>query len=144
MNKDGKLTDVHGTLLVVGNRVKLVEGFECCAGERHGIGTVMVVHESGDWTGYVSVRWREGGRSCSVPDKALKIVAKRAYVVDPQELLAFAIFLRDRGHAVMTADNGAVAALVAKYVEKRQAVEDEEPDREPSVAQERAWNEMYP
>lgn len=139
MNKDGKLTDVHGTLLVVGNRVKLVEGLECCT-ERHGIGTVMVLHESGDWEGFVSVRWREGGRSCSVPDKALKIVAKRAYVVDPQELLAFAIFLRNEWALEPLVSDDDVTGAVARYTVGRQAVEDEEP----SAAQERAWNEMHP
>lgn len=121
MNKDGKLCDVTGNILGVGNQVRIVEGYACCK-DGHGIGTVMVLHESGDWTGYASVRWRDGGRGCSVPDKALKIVARKASKLDPKELQAFAIFLRARWGQGYRSDES-VGNAVAEYIVARMEVE---------------------
>lgn len=119
MNSHGKLVDVTGNPLAVGNQVKVVEGYECCTTPRHDIGTVMVLHESGDWVGYASVRWRDGGVSCSVPDKALKIVARKATGIDPKELQAFAIYLRKEWDLRRYPDDEAVARAVAEYVVAR-------------------------
>lgn len=115
MNGKGKLCDVTGNPLAVGNQVRLVEGYECCTREGHGIGTVMVLHESGDWGGYVGVRWREGGVSCSVPDKALKIVARKAVGISPVELQAFALYLRKEWQLIDWKDEE-IPGLVARYI----------------------------
>lgn len=122
MNKDGKLTDVHGNLLAVGQQVKIAGDFKCCT-DQHGTGTVMVLHESGDWEGQVSVRWREHGRGCSVPDEALRIVARKAAVVPPIEMQTFAIFLRKEWELESTITDEALAHTVAQYIVARMEVE---------------------
>lgn len=126
MNKDGKLCDVTGNILGVGNQVRIVEGYACCK-DGHGIGTVMVLHESGDWTGYASVRWRDGGRGCSVPDKALKIVARKASKLDPVELQAFALFLWTEGKSYTKDD---IPEMVAEYIVARSKEQGSAPNNE--------------
>lgn len=95
MNKDGDLTDVTGNPLSVGFQVQLVAGYNCCypGNPQHGTGTVEVLHKGGDKDGCASVVWRKGGRRCLVPDKALRIVAKRLPFAKPKELYAFALYL---------------------------------------------------
>lgn len=122
MNKDGKLTDVHGNLLAVGQQVKIAGDFKCCA-DQHGTGTVMVLHESGDYQGFVSVRWRDHGRGCSVPDKALRIVARKAAVVPPIEMQAFALFLRNEWALEALVSDEDVASVVARYIVARMEVD---------------------
>lgn len=116
MNKDGKLTDVTGNPLAVGNQVKISGGFQCCTEPHTGVGTVMVLHESGDWVGYASVRWREGGVSCSVPDKALKIVARKPVKLGAVELGAFALYLRREWALEALVADEDVSRVVAEYM----------------------------
>jgi hypothetical protein len=123
MNIKGALTDRHGRLLRVGQRVRLIEEYSCASyyvGTRTGTIESLDNTAGSDHQGEARVAFDEASlRTFRVPDTSLIVVGNKP-PVDSAELLAFAIFLRSSSVTLPLINDEGLCRLVARYAVARE------------------------